>query len=391
MPRLTSKPPKYCKHKASGQAVVTFNSRDFYLGPYGSKASRIEYDRLIGEWMQNGRRLPSDGESELTVTELAAAYWRHAKSYYSKDGKPTGELGWVKDAMRPLKQLYGHTEAASFGPLALKALRQHFINSNLSRGVVNGRVSRIKRMFRWAVSEELVPANVLHGLQSVTGLRRGRSDARETPPVLPVEDGAVEAVLPHLPAVIADMVRFQRLTGCRPSEVCMLRPCDVDTSGEVWFYRPESHKTEHHGCERIVVIGPKAQDVLRPYLLREKSACCFVPAESEKKRNVDRRENRRTPMTPSQAKRRPKRNRKRALGDQYDANSYRRAIHRACDRAGIERWSPNRLRHAAATEIRKRFGLEAAQVTLGHSRADVTQIYAERDLDLAARVRQEVG
>ena len=82
------------------------------------------------------------------------------------------------------------------------------------------------------------------------------------------------------------MIRFQRLTGCRPGEVCILRPCDVDTSGEVWAYRPESHKTEHHGRDRVIFLGPKAQDVLRPYLLRDKTAYCFVPAESERKRNA---------------------------------------------------------------------------------------------------------
>ena len=97
-------------------------------------------------------------------------------------------------------------------------------------------------------------------------------------------DAVVQATLPHLSEVVTDMVRFQRLTGSRPAEVCLVRPCDVDTSGDVWIYRPESHKTEHHGRERVICIGPKAQDVLRPYLLREKESYCFVPAESEKKR-----------------------------------------------------------------------------------------------------------
>ena len=41
--------PKYCKHKASGQAVVSLNGRDCYLGPHGTKASKTEYDRVIGE------------------------------------------------------------------------------------------------------------------------------------------------------------------------------------------------------------------------------------------------------------------------------------------------------------------------------------------------------
>ena len=54
-------------------------------------------------------------------------------------------------------------------------------------------------------------------------------------------------------------------------------------------------------------------------------------------------------------------------------------------------WSPNQLRHAAGTEVRRQFGLEAAQVVLGHSKADVTQVYAERDQALAAEIMQKIG
>ncbi|MEM7315226.1 MAG: tyrosine-type recombinase/integrase [Planctomycetota bacterium] len=55
------------------------------------------------------------------------------------------------------------------------------------------------------------------------------------------------------------------------------------------------------------------------------------------------------------------------------------------------RWSPNQLRHSAATEIRKKYGLEAAQVTLGHASADVSQIYAERDMAKAKEAMRQVG
>jgi integrase len=102
-----------------------------------------------------------------------------------------------------------------------------------------------------------------------------RTVAREPRRVLPVPDDVVDATLPHVPSIVADMVRFQRLTGCRPGEVCQIRPCDVDRSGEVWQYRPKSHKTEHHGRERIIYIGPQAQAVLLPYLLIDSQAHCF--------------------------------------------------------------------------------------------------------------------
>jgi len=305
-----------------------------------------------------------------------------------------------------LKQLYGHTQVANFGPLALKALREHWIRAGLCRNVINQRAGIVRRIFKWGVSEALVPQAVLQGLQAVDGLRRGRTEARETEPVGPVADVTVEATLPHLPPVIADMVRFQRLVGCRPGEVCGLRPCDVDTAGEVWVYRPESHKTQHHGRERRVYIGPQAQDVLRPYLLRDKEAQCFTPEDSERRRKRAMREQRKSRVQPSQrdrSKRRPK----VRPNDHYTKDGYARAIRRACDKAwpapeglseaearewqGQHRWAPNQLRHSVATKLRATYGIEAAQTVLGHADPKITLTYAERDFALAARVMREVG
>lgn len=281
------------------------------------------------------------------------------------------------------------------------------IEDDLCRGVINGRIGRIKRIFRWAVSEQLCPPSVLHGLQSVMGLQRGRTEARETDPIAPVTDSVVEATLPHPPDVVADMVRLQRLVGCRrPGEVCSLCPADIDRSAEVWVYRPASHKTQHHGRARTIFIEPKAQVILRPYLLRDAEARCFTPIDSERRRKRELRERRKTKVQPSQLDRHRRRP-SVAPTDRYTKDAYARAIRRACDRAFKSsekldeaalaswrkghRWAPNRLRHAAATEIRRQFGLEAAQVVLGHSKADVTQIYAERDMTLAARIAREVG
>ena len=392
MPRLSNQTPKYRKHRASGQAVVTLDGRDFYLGPHGTRASRREYDRLIGEWMQNGRCLPTQETTDLTITQLAASYWKFAKGHYQKNGRCTRVTPGIKIALRFLRQLYGDTQAADFGPLALKTVRQAMVEAGQSRRYVNDNVDRIRRMFKWAVAEELVPASVPQALSMVPGLRRGRTEARETAPVLPVDVETVEAILPHLSLVVADMVRLHRLTGARPAEVCIVRPCDVDTTGDVWLYRPESHKTEHHGRERVIFLGPQAQDVLRPYLLRPSEAYCFSPEESERKRRAEATEARTTPegqgnRPGTNRKRRPK----RTAGERYDTNSYRRAIHRACDKVGIERWSPNRLRHSAATEIRRQFGLEAAQTVLGHASADVTQVYAERDHEKAAEIMRAIG
>ena len=68
MPKLKHVAPKYRLHRASDYAVVTLNGRDHYLGPWQSEASKVEYDRLVGEWLANGRRLPA-AVSDLTIVE----------------------------------------------------------------------------------------------------------------------------------------------------------------------------------------------------------------------------------------------------------------------------------------------------------------------------------
>lgn len=384
--------PKYRKHRGSGQAIVTIAGRDHYIGPHGSKASRIEYDRLITEWLAAGRPATATEQDEISVAELIVRFWNHARRRYVKNARPTSEQHLFKMALAPVRELYGQTFAVDFGPLALKAVRTKLVERGCARKTVNDNTRRVVRMFRWGVAEQLVPPMVLQALLAVEGLRKGSGDARETAPIMPVENSIVDAALEHLPAVVADMVRLQRLTGCRPAEVCILRPCDLDRTGDVWTYKPESHKTEHHGRERIIFIGPQAQGVLLRYLARAADTYCFRPCDSEAKRLAEQEANRKTPAScgncrGSNTKKHPK----RKPGLRYTTDSYRRAIHRACDRAGVARWSPNRLRHTAATAIRREFGLEAAQVILGHSQANVTQVYAERDLAKGLEVAAKIG
>jgi len=120
MPKFTDRflppTPKYRRHRASGQAIVTLSGRDYYLGPYGTKASRIEYDRLLAEWLAGGRHLANPGTTDLSIAELALAFLRYAKTYYVKDGQPTSTLMGIKRALDPLTRLYGRMPVAEFGP-----------------------------------------------------------------------------------------------------------------------------------------------------------------------------------------------------------------------------------------------------------------------------------
>jgi len=264
LPRLVRTVPKYRRHRSSKQAVVTLSGRDYYLGPYGTKASHVEYDRLIGEWLASGRQSPADHPKGLTVVELCALYFQYAKTYYRGNAKL---LPGIKQAIRLLLHRYEQSQAADFGPLALKALRRQMIEQGLSRTHINDHVGRIRRIFKWAVGEQLLPVAVHQALVAVPALRRGRSGARETEPVRPIDNATVDATLAYLPEVVRDMVCIQRLTGCRPCELCAIRPIDVDRTGETWEYRPTHHKTEHFGKSRVIFIGPKSQAILRRYLV----------------------------------------------------------------------------------------------------------------------------
>jgi integrase len=179
-------------------------------------------------------------------------------------------------------------------------------------------------------------------------------------------------------------------SGMRPGEVVQMSMAGIDQSPSVWLYTPPRHKTEHHGRGRRVDLGPKAQEVLRPWL-RVDGKPLFSPAEWEEKRNADRRAKRATPMTPSQSRRGRKPSRKRAPKATYTVESYCRAVARACEKAGIDSWSPNQIRHAFATRVRAEFGLEGAQVSLGHAKADVTQVYAEKNAKLSRQIAEKMG
>ncbi len=418
--------PSYRLHKPSGQAIVVVRGKMFYLGRHGSTQSRSEYNRIITESLAiSEQALPlrpqSIRKSHLTVVEMILAYWRHVGSYYVKEGRPTSEVDTIRQALRPVKELYGHTAAHDFGPLALKACQETMIGLGWARGYINRQIDRVKRMFSWAVANELLAVSVYQALTTVPGLRKGRTAAKEKPPVAPVPDETVDKTMEQLRPTVAAMVHLHRLTGMRPQEVVGMRAIDIDMSDpSCWLYRPGRHKTEHHARDRIIFLGPKAQAVLRPFLNLMISGFLFSPRRSEAARNAAKRTQRKTPLWPShQARQAQERNAspKRPPRECYNVASYRRAIARACDLAfphptlsvipekeltdpqreelkvwrSCHRWHPNQLRHTTGTEIRRRFGLEAAQACLGHAELGVTQIYAEKNLEAARQVMREIG
>ncbi|MHB1035365.1 MAG: tyrosine-type recombinase/integrase [Pirellulales bacterium] len=394
--------PKYRLHRPSGQAVVTLGGRDFYLGRHKSKESKVEYARRLAEWNANqGASAPSGNQpSDFTIAELLAAFTRWAKTYYVQDGQNTDEVACLKSALRFVKQLYAQSPAASFGPLALKAVRQSMVDAGWARGHVNHQITRVRRVFRWGVENQLVEPSVLQGLQAVAPLKAGRCQAPESKPVRPVPEAWVNATVPFLTPTVAGMVRVQLLAGMRPGEVCLMRGADINMTGRIWEYVPRRHKNQWRGHVRRVFLGPEAQAIVKEFLQVDLEAFLLSPAKSLEERNTQWRATRKTKVQPSQMNRRKRRPVKQA-GERYDTASYRRAIHYAIQRANKEReeagqqaipnWHPNQLRHTAATRLRREFTLDAARAVLGHKSLDMAAHYAEVDSGIAQEAMLRIG
>jgi len=387
--------------------VVRINGQDQYLGKYGSPKSREEYARLVSELSaakSNGSQSAKNGPNPtLSINELLLAYFQFAQSYYVKDGEPTKELACMAEAIWPVRDLFGSTLASDFGPKSIKTVRQKMIDDGLARTNINHRLSRIKRVFKWAVAEELISPSVYHGLQAVAGLQYGRTEAHETEPVRPVPDLYVAATLPFLAPQIVAMILVQRFSGMRPCEVVIMRPCDIDTTSEIAVYEPHDHKNRWRGQRKLIPLGPEAQRAIEPFLNRDSNAYLFSPREAEEWRSQNRTSTRKTPVYPSEIRARARtkaahsrRKKTRPRRDHYDTHSYGQAIRYGLTKAKkagymIPHWHPYQLRHTRGTEVRRAHGIEAAQVTLGHARADVTEVYAEKNMEAAIKIAKEMG
>lgn len=280
--------PTFRHHKATGQGYVVLDGLHLYLGRYDKPCTRQKYHRTIAEWCANGYRLSVEPE-DITVSELCAAYWKHAQSHYvSRDGTPTSSLHRVKRVLTPLNELYGRSKAHEFGPTSLRAVRDAWIGQRLARSTVNDYTALLKNLFKWGVSHEMVPPYVYQALVTVEGLRAGRSEARETEAVKPVLESHVESVKPFISRQVEALIDLQLLTAARPGELLKLRPIDLDTTGRVWTATLKEHKTQYRGRKRTLYFGPKAQVILKEFIAnRPLDAYLFSPREAEGERHTN--------------------------------------------------------------------------------------------------------
>jgi integrase len=406
--------PRYRLHKSSGQAIVTIAGRDHYLGKHGTHESRQAYNRMIAEYLLSGKQGPAASNPQTaTVDQILVAFLSYANGYY----KPT-TLGSFKIAAKWLTENHGNTPASGFGAVQLRNLRERMTVEKrrcprgeierISRGYINLICSRICQMFRWAAERGLAPASVYHELRLVKRLQKGRTRAHEPARVKPVEQTQIEAVLAFATPTLGAMVKLQLLTGARSGELCSMRGCDLEVSRAVWRFTPAHHKTEHHGRERVIPIGPEAQEILKPFLKPDLTAHLFSPRQhnaelfevisrtraSQSARNVRRRA-RRTLRRPQMC------------ATYFTTITYRKGLLTVQDLADrvlhkqrpeipaeqriVDRWWPHQLRHNAATTLRRECGIEIARIVLGHASAGMTEVYAEADWSAAEQAIAKLG
>ncbi|MCC6678366.1 MAG: tyrosine-type recombinase/integrase [Phycisphaerales bacterium] len=370
--------PAYRPH-LSGQARVTLNGKDEYLGDYGSPQSVERYWQFIREWEARGRQPVVPPGSALTVVELLDRYLTYLEPRAS-DSMMEG----AKQVIRLLRDQCGFSSVEDIRPATMRAIQKSLIERGNCLNTIKDRMTRIRAILRWGVAEELVPPDVLARCKAVSPPTE-HEGVRITEEREPVEDTLVSKTLPHLPPIVADMVTLQRYTGMRPGEVCSMSWAQIDKSfaarDGTWHYRPIRHKTRRLGKPRVVALGAESQALLLKYSHRDPELPIFSPRESEHHRLAEVHQTRRTPMTPSQIKRAVRaaarrESRRRRPTDGYTPCSYRRVIARAVKQAELPHWHPHLLRHARGTELAGSGGLHLAQAALGHADPRMAQHYA---------------
>ena len=358
------KAPKLCKN-AKGIYYVYVKRRRVYLGKGTPSVIEVRYKELLRRLLDD-KAAPETFESndDVMLVELSAKFLAAHVGYYKNPGKQDKQLARFKTALSFPLALFPEIRADDFGAKKLLVCREAMIASDrFSRAYINALVVCLRHVFTWGVERELVKPETLVALRAVSPLRRGRVNVKENDPVVAVASEVVDKTLPYLRPVVQAIVTVQRHTGMRPTEVLTMRVRDLVKVKEGYTYTLVEDKTSYRrraGEKRVVNLGRHAAKAVKPYLVGKPDDAFVFPVGKD-------------------------------VYVPYKPTSYGRAISRAAAKAGVPHWTPYQLRHLFATEVRARFGLEAAQTALGHKNADVTQIYAERDATLAAKVAAALG
>lgn len=363
--------PQYSVHNVRNIAYVNWQSARHYLpGKAHSVESKEAYkaflrDNVFGPTqVKPGRR--------ISITELILLYQEFASNYYEDQGHQSHYNAMITVALK-LEHLYHNVTAADFGPKMLKEFRSTLVEDGNSRDYVNDQINRVRKIFKWAVSEELIPVETYQALATVSGLKRGQEGVKDTAKRQPAAWDDVEAIAKVLHEPVSTMVYFQWHTGQRSMAIVQAHADQFKQDADgMWIWEPR-HKTEYLGKTVRIPLGPKAAKLVGARL--EEGGLLF-----------------------------PTR-----LGTTYKTWTYRQAILRAQEslyeaqckqhekepqkhpKPKLIRWTPHQIRHAKGHHIRSKYGVEAAQALLGHDSLQATEIYSEKRFQLAKQIAAKEG
>lgn len=358
-------------HKQTRQWFYFRQGKRHYLGREKAEAER-RFKAAISRGPQDE---PIVDSSDCILSEALNAYWQFAKTHYT-DKRARDRISRI---LAVAHEVQGGCAVDEFRPSHFRAIRGKLLESpSLSRNYINALMKCLKTAFVWLAAEHIIPAGMLAAAQTIKSLAPGEG-GRETDDVEAVEDWVIDATIPECHPTLAAMIQAQRLTGCRPGELCHMRREEISTSPAelirvhglkrkiaampvegaiIWLYAPDRHKNKWRGKVRIIPIGPDAQQILKPFF--QPSGYVFRPSDVLSEAEC----------------------RALGVGPHYTVRAYRNAIGRAVERANAFRgqvavklatelpllppWAPNQLRHAALEDVAEREDAEAAGIMAGH-------------------------
>ena len=275
----------------NGYARITIGGVRHALGKSPGGKVSIEQEREAARlWLEHLNGSPQvstpvdDQDKGPTIAELCMAYLDYADKYFIyRDGRyahrtHTSSYGNAKRVCALLDPWYD-MPTADFEPKQLQEMMAAQVAKGLKRTTINKYRKDCLTVFSWGVPQKLIPASVVDTLKYVKGLKAGRTDAVESEGVQAVSDDVVEATIKEAHPILAAMIRFQRLTGSRPAETCILRGCRIDkTDGDIWVYFPEYWKTQLTAKKkdrRAIMIDEQLQEIIAPFLNRPDDQYCL--------------------------------------------------------------------------------------------------------------------
>lgn len=369
-----------------------------------SKVTRTEAMRRFKRWMlEEYPALAKAGVVKYSVDQLCHDYYDEMQKRYVVDGKHTTSINRIRIALDSFRAKYGVEEAddVTAGMVAgwiegyiherktktaagktvvseaeggvhspilpLRTRRDSCAGSGHNSGGDSGAskprtketcnlaLTYIKRMYRWGAKYDLVSDSVAGSVHLCENLRSDHVEVRHKDRVLPVAWETVKATKAHCPPKVQSLLDVLWFTGMRPGEALMMRPCDIEKSGDVRVYTPRHHKTSHKGKVRKIVLGPRAWAIIEPLLPDRMDALVFEYPSWK------------------------------------NSGNFAGYLERRCKRAGVPKWTANMIRHSHATRVEDEFGAEATQAVLGHSSLGMQKVYVEKSLRLAAEVARKTG